>query len=125
MPNPPNVDGLPVWLQVTVSLAFILATMAVAFAGYRRLERREPVGAAQTVLASIPDMSSVRQMVDVCRVLCVKIESLDDTMRDHTHYLRDKIEVDRELCMRIRELKEEIVRSDRQLAQRHPPTSSS
>lgn len=121
MPNAPNVDGLPPWLQIAATVAFLIATMAVAFAGYRRIERREPSGAATTVLASIPDMSSVRQLNEICRSLCHQVESLETALRDHTHYLRDKIEVDRELCMRFRELKEEIVRSDRQLARRSPP----
>lgn len=117
-PAAPNVDGLPVWLQVVVSLIFVFATIVAAFMGYRKLDRREPTGAAQTVLASIPDMTAVRQLTDQCRVLCQQVESLDQTFRDHTHYLRNKIEIDQEMCMRLRELKEEIIRSDKQSARR-------
>lgn len=114
MPEHLNVDGLPLWLQVLVSIAVVLATFFAAFRGYNKVVEREPPGAAQTVLATIPDMSAVRQLSDICRVLCGEVEKLDATLRDHTHYLRDKIEVDREVCMRLRELKEEIIRSDRQ-----------
>jgi hypothetical protein len=63
-------------------------------------------------------MTAVRQLTDQCRVLAEHVDSLNATFRDHTHYLRNKIEIDQELCMRLRELKEEIVRSDRQLARR-------
>lgn len=113
-PSAPNVTGLPLWLQVVVSLTFLLFTALAAFAGYRKRLDREPPGAAQTVLASIPDMSAVRQLTDICRILCERMDGVDATFRDHTHYLRDQIEVDRELCMRLRELKEEIIRHDRQ-----------
>jgi hypothetical protein len=118
VPQAPNVDGLPVWLQVLVSVAFVLATMFVAAQGYRRRLEREPPGAGQTVLAAFPDMSAVRQLTDMCRVLSGEVQKLDSSMIDHTHYMRDKIEVDRELCMRLRELREEIIRSDRQRATR-------
>jgi hypothetical protein len=118
VPQPPNVDGLPIWLQIAVSLIFVGTTALMAMLGYRKALEREPSGAATTVLASIPDMSSVRNLTDVCRILCGEVEKLDSTMRDHTHYLRDKIEVDREVAMRLRELREEIVRSDRQRAER-------
>lgn len=114
-PAAPNVDGLPIWLSVLVSLAFVLSTSFAAYLGYRKLDRREPSGAAQTVVASFPDMTAVRQLTDMCRVLCQQVESLDATFRDHTHYLRNKIEVDQEVCQRLRELREEIVRHDRQL----------
>lgn len=118
VPPAPNVDGLPPWLQVLLSLAFILTTMFVAVQGYRRRLEREPPGAGQTVVAAFPDMTAVRQLTDVCRVLCGEVQKLDSSMVDHTHYLRDAIEVHRELCMRVRELREEIIRSDRQKAQR-------
>ena len=113
-PAAPNVDGLPTWLAVLVSLIFGLATIGAAVGGYRKRADREPGGAGNTVLASIPDMSAIRQLTDQSRILCQQIESLEASMRDHTHYLRNKIETDQELCQRLRELKEEIARSDRQ-----------
>lgn len=110
----PNVDGLPAWLQVFVSLAFALTLIWGAFATYRKRVDREPTGAGQTIIASLPDMSAVRDLNEQCRILCLAVQGLAADMNDHTHYLRDKIETDRELCMRLRELKEEIIRSDRQ-----------
>lgn len=91
-----------------------MATVIVAARGYRQRLEREPPGAAQTVLAAIPDMASMRAFTDICRSMCHELDKLDSTMRDHTHYLRDKIEIEREVCQRLRELREEIVRSDRQ-----------
>jgi hypothetical protein len=91
-----------------------LGAIIAAFLGYRKRAEREPGGAAATVLASLPDMSAIRQLTDQCRILSQHVESLCSEMRDHTHYLRDKIEVDREVCMRVREMKEELIRSDRQ-----------
>jgi hypothetical protein len=117
-PAPPNVEGLPPWLQVLVCVPFALALLIASFRTYRKAEAREPAGAAQTVVAAFPDMTAVRQLTDQCRVLAEHVDSLNATFRDHTHYLRNKIEIDQELCMRLRELKEEIVRSDRQLARR-------
>lgn len=113
-PTAPNVDGLPTWLQVIVCVPFALGLLGAAFQGYRKRLIREPDTAAQTVIASIPDMSAIRQLTDTCRILCGHVESLNASFRDHTHYLRNKIEVDQELCQRLRELREEIVRSDRQ-----------
>lgn len=117
-PQAPDVAAGPLWLQLVVAIAFCFATIAAAVIGYRKRVDREPPGAAATVLASIPDMSAIRHLTDVCRLLSVHVESLNATFRDHTHYLRNKIEVDQELCQRMRELKEEIIRSDRQRAGR-------
>lgn len=118
MPQAPNVDGLPVWLQVTVSLAFVLITGWVGWVGYLKRVEREPPGAAQTLVAAFPDMAAVRQLTEQCRLLCHAVESLDSGLRDNTHYLRNKLEVDAELSSRVRELRDEIVRSDRQRAER-------
>lgn len=113
-----NLGAQPLVVQVIIALCIGLGAILTAYLGYRKRVEREPPGAAQTVLASIPDMSAVRQLTETCRVLCERIEQFDAAMRDHTHYLRNKIEVDQELCMRLRELKEEIIRSDRQRSRR-------
>lgn len=110
MPQAPNVDGLPPWLQIVLSFIFIMTTAAVAFVGYRRRLEREPGGAATTVLAAFPDMTAVRQLTDQTRILCEHVDRLDGTMRDQLHYIRNKIDVDTELCVRLRELKEELAR---------------
>jgi predicted membrane-bound mannosyltransferase len=120
-PSAPNVEGLPPWLQVIVCVPFALALMIGALRTYKKAELREPAGASQAVVAAFPDMTAVRQLTDQCRVLSEHVDSLNATLRDHTHYLRNKIEVDQEVCQRLRELRDEIVRHDRQAAQRTPP----
>lgn len=122
MPQAPNVDGLPVWLQVFVSVAFVLSTIWVALRGYKRTLEREPPGAAQTLVAAFPDMTTFRQLTDQCRILSQYVDSLSAELREHTHFMRDEIEVQREMCMRMRELKEEIIRSDRQRFRDFPGT---
>lgn len=113
-PAAPNLEGVPPWLQVIVCVPFALALLLGAIANYRKKVDREPPGAAQTVLAAFPDMSAVRQLTDTCRELCHQFDRFESSFRDHTHFLRNKIEIDQELCQRLRELKEEIARSDRQ-----------
>lgn len=105
-----NLGGQPLLIQVVVAIVIGLGTLLTAYLGYRKRFEREPAGAAQTVVAAFPDMGAIRSLTDVCRVLCGEVVKLESTMRDHTHYLRDKIEVDRELCMRLREHKEEMIR---------------
>lgn len=118
VPQPPNVDGLPLWLQIVLSLLFVVTTAGIAFVGYRQRLEREPSGAATTVMAAFPDMTAIRQLTDTCRLLCQNVEQLNATLTDHTHYLRNKIDVDAELAHRARELTDEIIRSERQRAQR-------
>lgn len=127
-----NLGAQPLVVQIIASIGIALGAAIAAFRGYRKRVEREPPGAAATVLAAIPDMSPIRALNDTCRMLCREVEKLESsvrdltsetsklesTLRDHTHWFRDKIEVDRELCMRLRELKEEIVRSDQQRSRR-------
>lgn len=110
MPQAPNVDGLPVWLQVVVSLVFVFATAAMAYRGLQKRTEREPQGAAQTVLASIPDMGAVRHLADVCVRLIHAVEGLETCIAELTHHERNHIEAERELCARLREVRERMDR---------------
>lgn len=119
MPSPPNIDGLPIWLQVFVTLAFGLATILVAVKGYFRKEPPPAAailadgrdGQVQQVASSvIADMGAVRHLADVCIHLTGQIESLENAIREQTHWTRNKYELDREVCARLRELREEIAR---------------
>lgn len=109
-PQAPNVDGLPGWLQILVSITFLLITGGIAVRGYNKRVEREPGGAAQTVLAHIPDMGPMRHLGDVCTRLSACVESLESATRELTHFLRDLEQTEREVCQRLRELKEEMRR---------------
>lgn len=105
-PVAPNVEGLPPGLQITATIGFLLVSIYAVYSGYRKRVEREPAGAAQTVLASIPDMGAVRHLSDVCTKMTACIESLESSVRDHTHYVRNQSDLDREVCARLRELRE-------------------
>lgn len=116
-PTAPNVEGLPLWLQIFVSMAFIAVMGIAAVVGYRRNEARaeakEPSGAAQTVIAAIQDTGATRHLADVSLALSGDIQSLEREIRDNTHWVRNKHEQDRELCARLRELREALDRQPR------------
>jgi hypothetical protein len=42
------------------------------------------------------------------------VQQLCKTIDDHTHYQRNTIELDREICQRLRELREELEHHRRQ-----------
>lgn len=117
-PQAPNITGGTPSVQIIVALTFMFATIVAAWLGYRGRVEREPSGAAATVVAAFPDMTAVRQLTDQCRVLCGHVESLDATIREMTHHIRNGTETNNEVCQRLRELKEEIVRSDIQRSRR-------
>lgn len=108
MPQPPNVDGLPGWLQITITLLFGIATLAVAVNGYRR---RQPDPIVAAPMAHIADMTAIRSLTDACHNLTGAIVSLERSIDDHTHFERQTAELQREICQRLRELKERLDRS--------------
>ncbi len=121
MPNPPNIDGLPLWLQICITVLFGLATLFVAAKGYFSSTRggegaamlsgsagAQPIQQVQS--AAIADMGAIRHLSDVCIILSGKIESSEQATREHTHWLRSQHELDREICARLRELKEALER---------------
>jgi hypothetical protein len=103
----PDLGAQPLLVQVIGAVGIGLGALLTAYMGYRKRVEREPPGAAQTVVAAFPDLTTIRQLTDQCRILCEHVAALTTEMSDHTHYLRNKIEVDRELCQRLRENKEE------------------
>lgn len=119
MPNAPNVDGLPPWLALTVTLLFGFATLLVAIRGYFRPSREgaamltgsqsEEIRHVQT--AAIMDMGVLRHLSDVCIRLTGQMESMEQAIRDQTHWTRNDYELNREICARLRELKEVLERS--------------
>lgn len=113
-PSAPNVEGLDPWLQIVVTIAFVFAMIIGAFHAYRKneakAEEREPGGAAQTVIAAIQDTGATRHLADVNLALIGEIQSLEREIKDNTHWTRAKWEQDRELCQRLRELREAMDR---------------
>lgn len=112
MPQAPNTDGLPPWLQIAVSIIFCIVTLFVAAKGYKRGPEAKSIDASATV-AHLADMGAVRALTDACHLLHAEISTLNRLMSDQTHWLRDEIEIDRELCQRLRELREAIDRGPR------------
>lgn len=111
MPSAPNVEGLPLWLQLAVSIAFVATTMLVAIRGYLPKPHLPPGGDnAQIIGAQFADMGAVRRLADCCIELGVKMEGLEAAIREDTHWRRDGIELLREACQRLRELREHLER---------------
>lgn len=109
MPEAPNVDGLPVWLQVAVSLVFGIVTLAVGLKGYLNRPDPTPPG-TQPAFAQIIDASAIRNLTETCQHLSAEVQSLERSIVDHCHYVRQSIEVNREVCQRLRELRERMDR---------------
>lgn len=116
MAEPPHVDGLPLWAQITISLVFAVAALIAAWSGYFKKQDRgvsaEPASAA-ILAASIADMGAIRQLSDVCIRLIGAVDTLTKAVDEHTHYERNSIEISREICLRLAELKAELERQGR------------
>lgn len=106
MPQAPNVDGLPIWLQIVLSFAFMVTSVAVAVRGYQTGPK--PAEPAVKAIASAVDIGGVRELVDVNHDLRAEIMQLARATNEMTHFLRENIEIKRELCQRLRELRERI-----------------
>lgn len=118
MPSAPNLDGLPLWLQIGVTLLFGFTTFMVAYRGYSRkpqdaaalLGVRPQGDVAQVQSAAIMDIGAIRHLSDVCIRLTGQMESLEQCVRDQTHWTRNQHELDREIAGRLRELREILER---------------
>lgn len=119
MPTLPETSGLPVWAQILVSLLVCLATLGVAFKGYFSGDKTKPEikGDQQTTMtlaaATLMDMGTLRHLSDTVVQLNSAVIALTDAVNESTHYNRNEVEVQRELCGRLRALCEEIERAGR------------
>ena len=120
MPQQPPIDGLPVWAQVLISIIFGVAALAVAFKGYftKSGPRDEPGATATIAGAALLDNLTIRQLSDQFAHLSGDVISLERELKDNTHWLRTKHEQDREVCARLRELRETLDRLN-ETAARH------
>lgn len=109
MPQAPNVEGLPQWMQIAVSITFVIVTLVIAARGYK--SGTEPtVTQPNATIAHLADMGAVRHLSDVCHQLHGAVVSLERAIEDQTHFMRSHIEVEREICQRLRELRERLDR---------------
>lgn len=116
MPAAPNVDGWPLWAQIPFLMAFGLLSLWLGYKGYaarpsQRDQERHTGESAQILGASIADMGAIRQLSTSCAILADRIESLEGAVREQTHWVRNAFEQERELCQRLRELREEMARN--------------
>jgi hypothetical protein len=114
--QPPHIDG-PLWAQLLISIVFGLAALGAAYRGYfskgsAKATTAEPQTAA-LLAASIADMGAIRNLSDVCVRLTAAVETLTKSVDEHTHHERNSVEISREICQRLRELKEELERQGR------------
>ncbi len=109
MPEAPNLEGYPQWLQVVVSLAFAALTIIIGVRGYKAGPKQDETK-SNTTIAHLSDMGAVRHLTTATEALHVEILSHNRLVADHTHYLREQIDVNREICQRLRELREAMDR---------------
>lgn len=122
MPEQPPLDGLPLWAQLAISFVVGLATLAVALKGYLIRDKPAVTGHEPTTAAilgaSIADMGAIRNLSDCVVRLDASIVALTRTISDDMHYRREGIELNRETCARLRELREASERLA-EIAERH------
>lgn len=127
MPTQPPIDGLPLWVQILISLIIGLATLAVALKGYFTKDGAnnkshiipDSPQTAAIMAATIADMGAVRNLSDCVVRLDTTIQALTKSMDEATHHERNNVEVGREMCARLRELQEELERQGRAVAERY------
>lgn len=118
MPTQPPIDGLPLWAQLLITLIVGVATLAVAFKGYfikdKPTATAENPQPASIMAASIMDTGAVRHLSDVCIRLSGCVDKLTDAIEENTHHARINIDLDKEICSRLRQLVEELQRQGRE-----------
>jgi hypothetical protein len=106
MPQAPNIEGLPLWLQISLSLLFGAMTIIVGVRGYKQRDPVKHLDNAQIIGAHIADMGAIRHLSDTCSQLSGDISSLEQAIREQTHWDRDRNELLREMNARMRELRD-------------------
>ena len=119
MPATPALDGLPLWLQVLVTIIFGAATLGVAFKGYKNApSNATPVKSSdqanQILGATIMDNMTLRLLSDSVVHLTGAVVALQSSVDESTHFTRNQVEVLREVCGRLRDLADEMERQGRE-----------
>jgi len=132
VPTQPPIDGLPIWAQIVISIIIALTALGASLKGYFG-RRNEIVGQQSTATiagASLMDNLSIRQLSDCMTQLSSSIEdleqavnkqshcagSLERAITDQNHWIRTKIDTDKEVANRLRELRDIIDREARERA---------
>jgi len=113
VPTLPDTSALPVWAQILVSILVCLGTLGVAFKGYFKKSDEATVTAQTTATlagATVMDNLSIRMLSDAIANLSNDVVSLERCMTEHNHWLRNKIDLDKEVAQRLRELREVLER---------------
>jgi hypothetical protein len=109
MPEAPNVEGLPLWLQIGITLVFGVATLMAGLRSYRNDgEPKASVVHNPTTIAHLTDMAPIRHLTETLHTATAEIVSLERALRDHEHHMRQQTDLERELCQRLRELRERL-----------------
>lgn len=110
MPTQPPIEGLPLWAQIVISLLIGVSTLGVALKGYftKGENTKSETAATTAVIAgtSLMDNMSLRQLSDQLAHLSNDVVTLERVMGELTHHTRNDVESKRELCGRLRELRE-------------------
>lgn len=86
MPQPPNVEGLPVWLQIGLSIIFGVVTLVIAMRGYKTPARDE--GGGNGAAGQHIDHGAIRALADACHTLNGSIVALERQIGELTHWTR-------------------------------------
>ncbi len=126
MPTTPNLDGLPPWLQLLVTLIFGMATLLVAVKGYRNQNGATPAvkevapgdTSAAIHSAVIADMGPMRRLNDVIPSLQNSLQSLERAIEEDTHYARNSADINREICHSLVRIERLLEAQARELSKR-------
>lgn len=123
MPTQPPIEGLPLWAQIVISLLIGVASLGVAFKGYfnKTTETKPDAGTTTAVVAgaSLMDNLSIRLLSDNISNLSNDVVTLERVLSELTHHTRNDVEAKRELCARLRELRDATDRMA-EMMERHP-----
>lgn len=106
----PAIDALPAWAQILITILVGCATLGIALKGYLTKDRPtvvpETPATAAIMAATIADMGAIRNLADCVIRLDATMSRLIESVDESTHYGRNGIELEREICARLRELRE-------------------
>jgi FKBP-type peptidyl-prolyl cis-trans isomerase 2 len=104
MPNAPNIEGLPVWLQIAITALFGIITLIVGLRGYTGRDKL-----AATPQSAV-DVATLHRLIDSNHALAGELINLERSIGEHMHHMRQNNDLSREICQRLREVRERLDR---------------